>query len=374
MVKKKWSRRVDGRMAKKEQHFVPRVYIKAWETSVETSKEPNKKFQGVYVFANDDKIGEGATKESIFWKPHLYTIKFSQIYMAKKCPGVLTYYADAVYKAMVGNQPAPVYAKFGYSIIKTKNSVRKHLMEIEQWDFYYENGNLAKKQAILNRINDIRCYLLEDSFSNLFESNWEKIRDSFILEVQNGVPVSIGESERYISEKVAEDMLKFFFMMLCRSPNFDAMGIYTWLSEILRSAFDQESLSEIDEMMNTVWFSELYRMFYKNSGGFYHNVLSEAFKKCQFILFEAYSNSEMFITSDSPAFQNNCKVVVENENGYIFPLSPKYLLFIAKGNDGINVVDHRYANVQTVRHFNRIIYSNRHSKVLGIKKQLSDMI
>ena len=36
-------------MPTKKQHFVPRVYLKAWETQVETLKEPNKKFKGIYV-------------------------------------------------------------------------------------------------------------------------------------------------------------------------------------------------------------------------------------------------------------------------------------------------------------------------------------
>ena len=49
--------------------------MKAWETKVETSKEPNKKFNGVYVF-NDSNIGEGANRNSVLWKPHLYTISF----------------------------------------------------------------------------------------------------------------------------------------------------------------------------------------------------------------------------------------------------------------------------------------------------------
>lgn len=359
-------------MATKNQHFVPRVYIKAWETSVENSKEPNKQFQGIYVFSNGNTYGEGRTKESILWEPHLYTIKFSQLYMASKCPGIFNYYVNAVYESMINNQPAPVYGKLGYSVIKTKSSVRKHLMDIDKWDFYYENGDVAKKKAILNRINDIRCYLLEDSFSELFETRWERIRDIFISEVQNGTPLALGQSERCISEKAAREMLEFFFMMLCRSPNFDAMGIYTWIDRILRSAYG--SVPEIDEMMNAVWFSELYRMFYKKTGGFYHNVISKVFENCQFILFEAYCGSEMFITSDSPAFQNNCMALAKNENGYIFPLTPKYMLFIAKGSESINIVDHRYANEKTVRHFNQIILRNCHTTVLGIKKQLSEMI
>jgi len=44
-------------MATKRQHFVPQVYMKAWETEVEKISEPNKKFQGVYVFENGASTG-----------------------------------------------------------------------------------------------------------------------------------------------------------------------------------------------------------------------------------------------------------------------------------------------------------------------------
>lgn len=73
------------------------------------------------------------------------------------------------------------------------------------------------------------------------------------------------------------------------------------------------------------------------------------------ILFEAYEKAGYFITSDNPAFENNSIPEKENSNGMIFPLTPKYLLFIARGLDGINVVDHRFANTDTIKRFNRII-------------------
>lgn len=60
-------------MPTKRQHFVSRVYMKAWETKVETIKEPNKKFDGVYVFYGSN-IGEGANRNSVLGKPHLYTV------------------------------------------------------------------------------------------------------------------------------------------------------------------------------------------------------------------------------------------------------------------------------------------------------------
>ena len=62
-------------MPTKKQHFVPRVYMKAWETQVETHKEPDKKFNGIYVI-KDGSTGDGANRNSVLWKPYLYTINF----------------------------------------------------------------------------------------------------------------------------------------------------------------------------------------------------------------------------------------------------------------------------------------------------------
>lgn len=45
-------------MPTKRQHFVPRVYIKAWETVVTNKNEPNKKFQGVYYHGMNGSDGK----------------------------------------------------------------------------------------------------------------------------------------------------------------------------------------------------------------------------------------------------------------------------------------------------------------------------
>ena len=205
-------------MATKNQHFVPRVYLKAWETKVETKKEPDKHFDGVYYFDKGDTTGEGTTREAILWKPHLYTISFGQLYLAKKCPMVYRFFVNEIFNSMRTNTPQPVYGKLGYSIIKTQKSVHKHLYDIDSWEFYYDDGTAARKKALLNRFNDMRCYLLEDSFSSIFESNWESILQTFIEEVKHASPTPGLGLDRKISEKVAKDMMEFFFMMLCRSP------------------------------------------------------------------------------------------------------------------------------------------------------------
>ena len=378
-------------MPTKRQHFVPRVYMKAWETKVETAKEPDKKFDGVYVF-NGSNIGEGANRNSVLWKPHLYTVNFTYSYICESCPKIKSEFVSMIYDLMRTGFAKPVYGKIGYSIIKTKKSIDKHFYEINDWEYYYDDGNVARKSSINNQIEALNSYILEDAFDYYLENNWESIYSSFIDAVHNGVPVAIGQSERIIPEEVALDMLSSFFIMLCRNPVFDAMGIYTKMKKnvlypVFTSMFDEEisddtdeeSRSEeggeyADELMRGIWYSELYKMFFKNSGGFYHSAVAAALAGCQMILFETYDGAGNFITSDNPAFENKSVVEVNNLNGMIFPLSPKYLLFIAKGLDGINVVDHRFANKETIKYFNRIIARYKNETLISLTKNLNDSL
>lgn len=82
--------------ADKKQHFVPRVYLKAWETQVETLKEPDRKFKGIYVI-KDGKKGEGANRNSVLWKPHLYTINFKYSFICNSCSKVKSQFVDIKY-------------------------------------------------------------------------------------------------------------------------------------------------------------------------------------------------------------------------------------------------------------------------------------
>lgn len=365
--------------------------MKAWETKVETSKEPSKKFNGVYVFNGSD-IGEGANRNSIFWRPRLYTINFLYSYICNSCPKVKKEFVSRIYDLLRTGFSKPIYGKIGYSIIKTKKSIDKHFYEINEWKFYYDDGNVARQEAIKNKIETLNCYILEDAFDNFLEKNWENIYNRFIDAVHNGMPVTIGRREMIIPLEIAYEMLSSFFIMLCRNPAFDAMGIYTKIKEnvlypIFISMCNSEEGEEIpsdddvregrecaDELMTGIWYSELYKMFFKNAGGFYHNIVAAALKGCQMILFEAYDGAGYFVTSDNPAFENKSVVEVKNSNGMIFPLSPKYLLFIAKGSEGINIVDHRFANTDTIRYFNRIIARNKNESIISLTKNLNECL
>lgn len=94
------------------------------------------------MFENGVHIGDGANRNSMLWEPHLYTIRFEYLFITRSCPLVFSYFVNQVYELMKINKPKPIYGKLGYSIIKTKESIRKHLYDIDNWEFYYEDGDL----------------------------------------------------------------------------------------------------------------------------------------------------------------------------------------------------------------------------------------
>ena len=122
-------------MPTKKQHFVPRVYMKAWETTVETLKDPHIKFSGVYTFEDHTVLGNGANRNSVLWMPHLYTVRFQHNFVCRSCPRIMEDFVNQIYTIMRENGSKPIYAKIGYSVIRTKKSIRKHLHEIDDWTF-----------------------------------------------------------------------------------------------------------------------------------------------------------------------------------------------------------------------------------------------
>ena len=130
---------------------------------------------------------------------------------------------------------------------------------------------MASKSSIKNQIEELNCYILEDSFDNFWENNWENVYNKFIVSVHNGTPIGLGKSERIIPIDIANDMLTSFFMMLCRNPNFDAMGVYTSIKKnLLYPVFVsmcqdeaeglpseeeiKEGTSYADELMTGIWY------------------------------------------------------------------------------------------------------------------------
>lgn len=133
--------------------------------------------------------------------------------------------------------------------------------------------------------------------------------------------------------RIKENLLYPIFKSLCKDDDAETVDVET-----------NECIDYANELMAGIWYSELYKIFFKNIGGFYHNVVQFALSNCQMILFEAYDNVGTFITSDNPAFEHKS-----------------------------SVVDHRFADTDTVKKFNRIINAHKTEIIISSSKNLKDV-
>lgn len=62
-------------MSTKEQHYVPRVYLKRWEIDIRHNTDI---IRGLYCFDKKDRYqGKRNNKKSILWKPRLYNVNYA---------------------------------------------------------------------------------------------------------------------------------------------------------------------------------------------------------------------------------------------------------------------------------------------------------
>ena len=93
------------------------------------------------------------------------------------------------------------------------------------------------------------------------------------------------------------------------------------------------------------------------------------------VLIEACDDTCKFITSDNPAFEHKSPVVERNNrSGFYFPISPKYLIFLTKGNKDVNYICYQKANSKNIKTFNKIINLNKMEFIIASSKDLNDLI
>ena len=236
---------------------------------------------------------------------------------------------------------------------------------------YYEDGKRASDKTYKNRFMNMKCNLLEDSFSNFSESKWEKILNTFIKQVHNPIGNQKSENMLNISNDVIKDILKFFLVILCRNPQFYTTGIYKYITELLKNTF------EGDEIIKAEWLLQIYKIFYKNNNA-YHKCLTNIINCYQILLYEAGNNEGSFITSDNPAFQHNDNSI-KGEEGYYFPLSPKYVLQLSRKckndkNTNFNNICYKIANKEMVKRINNLVKLHSNEMIISIEKDESDIL
>jgi hypothetical protein len=361
-------------LASKNQHYVPRVYLKSWETSVRTKAEPHKRFSGVYTFDKSDlSVGEGRTRETILSTNHTYTIKFDNSFFFHKCPDIIEDFANSILSILNDRNE---FAQYNGQTLLTDRDVVKNYSKIDEWDFFHStDGSPASRRSTSNSMQSIRCYVLEDGFSKFIESKWEKVFNSFIAPAEQLSLNGRGSVDYLFNQNsVVEQIVEMFVIMALRNPEFDLMGIFPAISKLLLSVFDDQKYT--NEMLRALWLSQIYKALFGEKNSYFYLAVKETIKRCGCILFKINNCEEStFITSDNPAFTFRSSVMATNKNGMYFPLSPRYLLFMGLNSTGaINNIIIRTINKEDIKKVNQIILNAATKSIISSQRYLGSIL
>lgn len=370
-------------MTIKRQHYVPKAYLKNWETQVTSKKEPNKKFEGIYYYKkNDLTTGDGRNRDSILWLPRLYNVDYDLSFIIPSCPVIEKDYIKKIEEKLKERQ---VNAYFGGKLLKTQKDLTNNFFKLTEWEFRHKQypSNLAKKTAILNSIKQINSYVIENALDDVVEKKWQKSLNDFIYQMENTIPLNGVDEIRQINENTVLEIVKIVIFLMCRNPEFNCLGIFPAIKRIvldnLPEATDLKGQKEredfIQNQMDALWLVEIYKGLFNVQSGYFHTLKKTAQSSLQIMLYKCWENQGAFITSDKPAFEHISLVEATNLNSIICPLTPQYLIMLMKGEGkSLRNVNFRRANNELIRKLNTIILNHSQNAIVSNYKHLGHIL
>lgn len=360
-------------MSTKRQHYVPKVYLKSWETMVCNTREPNKPFRGIYMFADSDmNIGKGITIDKVLFSNHTYTIDYEHEYVLQHCPKVGEDFSSKIEQILVRRN---VEAFLRGEKINPSVEICNQLSIVDQWCFIDKvNGQHRPNKPISNEIKSIHSYVIEDAFNKHVENKWEQVLSRFVSETDKIIACSI-------TSGTAQEMINMFLFMVCRNPTFDGMGIFpaihkAFFEPLIRDAKSEEAEMGFSKLSSKMiwgaWITEIYKALFKGNDGYAAIMQAAITEKCNLILYRISDPSDgCFITSDNPACQYSCALCEKNVNTMFFPLTPNRLLQITGRADGKNgYIECRTVNNSEIRKLNMAILNCSSNLIITNRKTI----
>lgn len=341
----------------KNQHYVPRVYLKPW-------RNRNRKIW-IADKNQEDEVVE-RKEEKILSARNLYTVDFDQEFVINNCEEVKK---EFIYKINSLMDSRNVYAKYRDRKIKDFDQIKSDLKNVEQWHFFKEDfDSEVNRSKIIEDIKKLTSFYLEEKFSDYFENQWSQKRDKFIKFCESQYDEII--NGKLVKRSQVDSVIKFAVSMCIRSDESTLKEIArTKALESLRIPELAEKLSMkevVDDFTNQYWLKELYKMVTDEEGFYYY--FCELFSNYNFqmILFKV-GESGSFMTSDNPFF------IVErsqDKRGMYFPIDPKYLIFITGNNEDVPTTSEKIflrmeiINSEKVEEINMIVKSNANKYIV----------
>lgn len=242
-------------MATRFQHYVPQVYLRAWETT-----------KGVYYFTkNNLSVGERRNTNSILAEYHTYTIDYEHSFVFNEMPEIATDFGNKIIEILNKQNALAFYKEKRLETIEELTSVEAFPF-LEDWEFYKQDNPefLARKNSIVREIKDIHSYVIENKLDDFLEKEWGKTRDEFIQAIEKVSGYTTMEDVK-IDETLAIKMLYSVLLLMCRNPVFDCLGIFPKIENVFTDMFSINELCEeekkkskkvIDQQLHAAWLGK----------------------------------------------------------------------------------------------------------------------
>lgn len=355
-------------MPTRNQHFVPRVYLKKW------SKTNN---DTVLYYKNtnlNDALPRNVKK--ICFERHTYTINYDVYFVLDYMPKVQDDYGQKIKKVLNENLVDAFYNGKHLDTARLLAS-SENLGNLDMWEFFYrcDENKIASKKKIISLVKGVRSYVLEDAFDEFMETKWNGILDKFISDIERGLAKRITNEDIEVNKENISSLINTLLLLMCRNPKFDYRGVLTDVKNILLDTFltdenntgDREGIKQIvDDQMRGAWLSQIYKSLFNNDLSFCKKYMESIREKCQVSILKCANKDGSFITSDNPAFFYVNSAERLNKNAIYFPLTPEYLLLIGSGSaNSLHMVDVKNLTNISVRIYNRIIFSNSNDGIIS---------
>ncbi len=364
-------------MPTRNQHFVPRVYLRRWS--------PQNTENVFYYKKPNLKIGEPRNVASILFERNTYTISFESYFTLDYMPKVKEDFANQISDIL---KRYSAVAFYNDNVLNTKELLTDplNLGKLDEWIFKKADypDLLASKRKIIANIKDTRSYIIEEAFDDYIEKKWNDLLDDFVSQIEKGYALQIANEDVKVNSETIEKIVATLLLFMCRNPHFDCNGIFPRIETVLldmliNSAENTNEENEIREFVNGhirgAWLSQIYKALFNNDISFFSQYFQRIKENCQITIMRCPVENGSFITSDNPAFSFVCYATKANYNAIYFPLTPRYLLLIGKGEkNSLDKIDVKTVTNKGVRQFNKIILSKAYDSIVSTQKYLGAIL
>ena len=314
------------------QHLVPSTYLKAWSNNnadvyyIEKS-EKNIDFNQKNYQRNTKRL----TTVKEFYTRNVYT-SFDEANDLEK-----------IFLPLKSKKYSVIYNKKDISSLK---ELKKEFRDFDNWEIYKSKNVLIsniEKDQLKKEIEEVKIRDIEEAWNRMFENNWPNTREA-IEEA-----VKLGQGAADINAVKREELIKFMVAIEWRTfpPHPEILKQFNKLIKILGIEKTLNEPVEEEErylsIVSSIGEYYLHEIILKNFYEYFHNkgpiyeAYSHIYKNMDIELLVPESGYE-FITSDNPIniFTNS-----NNENEYIFPLTPVLACAVRNNRKDLDIKKYR---------------------------------